>query len=157
MYALLYLGNPSEVHSWVFNTLFASAGAGRRTYIASCPGVFSSGYEPDGPMVMVPFQGSKLEDFPRQPEIKRSCQWVHRHRPRPSRPSLEVMVKWWIADPKKALHTPEAVRSAGKGRDATTRVALMDALRIPGAMRAHDRRDAGSLHAGGALPETISP
>ncbi|GBP77947.1 hypothetical protein EVAR_83195_1 [Eumeta japonica] len=33
----------------------------------------------------------------------------------------------------------------------------MAVLRIPGAMRAHDGRDAGSLHAGGALPETISP
>ncbi|GBP43658.1 hypothetical protein EVAR_30492_1 [Eumeta japonica] len=52
------------------------------------------GYNPDGPVVMAPFQGSKLKYFPRQPEIKRSCQWVHRHRPRPSRPSLGVMVKW---------------------------------------------------------------
>ncbi|GBP68457.1 hypothetical protein EVAR_56720_1 [Eumeta japonica] len=58
--------------------------------------------------------------------------------------------------------------SAGKRRCATTRVALMDSLRIPGTMRAHDGRDAASLHvgslhmgslyAGGALPETtISP
>ncbi|GBP40414.1 hypothetical protein EVAR_25266_1 [Eumeta japonica] len=45
----------------------------------------------------------------------------------------------------------------GKGRGATTRVALMGAPRIPGTMRAHEGRDAGSLHAGGALPETISP
>ncbi|GBP09680.1 hypothetical protein EVAR_76649_1 [Eumeta japonica] len=44
-----------------------------------------------------------------------------------------------------------------KGRGTTMRVALMGALRIPGAMRAHDGRDAGSQHAGGALPETISP
>ncbi|GBP17301.1 hypothetical protein EVAR_17789_1 [Eumeta japonica] len=88
------------------------------------------GYDPDGPVVMAPFQGPKLEDFPRQPEIRRSCH---------------------------ALHAPEAVRSAGKGCGATTRVALMGTLRILGAMRAHDRRDAGSLHAGGALPETISP
>ncbi|GBP29028.1 hypothetical protein EVAR_10843_1 [Eumeta japonica] len=102
-------------------------------------------------------KGSKLEDFPRQPEIKRSCRWVHRHRPRPTRPSLGVMVKWWVVDPKKGLHAPEAGRSAGKRRGATTRVALMDALRIPGAMRAHDGWDAGSLHASGALPETISP
>ncbi|GBP12120.1 hypothetical protein EVAR_5941_1 [Eumeta japonica] len=64
------------------------------------------------------------------------------------------MVKWWVADPEKALHRPEAVRSAGKRRSATTRVALMGALRIPGAMRAHDGRDAGSLHAGGALSRT---
>ncbi|GBO99175.1 hypothetical protein EVAR_481_1 [Eumeta japonica] len=92
---------------------------------------YRRGYDPDGPVVMVPFQGSILEDFPRQPEIKRSCQW--------------------------ALHAPEAVRSAGKGRGATTRVALMGAPRIPGAMRAHEGRDAGSLHAGGALPETITP
>ncbi|GBP44958.1 hypothetical protein EVAR_84449_1 [Eumeta japonica] len=49
------------------------------------------GYDRDGPVVMAPFQGSKLEDFPRRPEIKRSCQWAHRHRPRPSRPSLRVM------------------------------------------------------------------
>ncbi|GBP88144.1 hypothetical protein EVAR_59678_1 [Eumeta japonica] len=48
-------------------------------------------------------------------------------------------------------------RGTGKGRDATTRVALMGVLWIPGAVRAHDGRDAGSLHAGGALPETISP
>ncbi|GBP68301.1 hypothetical protein EVAR_4900_1 [Eumeta japonica] len=46
-------------------------------------------YDPDGPVVMAPFQGSKLEDFLSQPEINRSCQWVHRHRLRPSRPSLE--------------------------------------------------------------------
>ncbi|GBP26494.1 hypothetical protein EVAR_85996_1 [Eumeta japonica] len=32
------------------------------------------GYDPDGPVVMAPFQGSKLEDFPRQLEVKRSCQ-----------------------------------------------------------------------------------
>ncbi|GBP59403.1 hypothetical protein EVAR_47962_1 [Eumeta japonica] len=67
--------------------------------------------------MMASFQRSKLQEFPSQPEIKRS----------------------W------------------KGRGATTRVALMGALRIPGAMRAHDGRDAGSLHAGGALTETISP
>ncbi|GBP89926.1 hypothetical protein EVAR_63753_1 [Eumeta japonica] len=30
------------------------------------------GYDPDGPVVIAPFQGCKLEDFPRQPEIKRS-------------------------------------------------------------------------------------
>ncbi|GBP45980.1 hypothetical protein EVAR_24173_1 [Eumeta japonica] len=46
------------------------------------------GYDPDGPVVRASFQGSKLENFPRQPEIKRSCQWVHRYRPRPSRPSI---------------------------------------------------------------------
>ncbi|GBP46049.1 hypothetical protein EVAR_24243_1 [Eumeta japonica] len=51
----------------------------------------------------------------------------------------------------------ERGESTGKGRGATTRIALMSALRIPGAMRAHDGRDAGSQHAGGALPETISP
>ncbi|GBP01155.1 hypothetical protein EVAR_99342_1 [Eumeta japonica] len=68
------------------------------------------GYDPDSPVVIAPFQGSKLKDFLRQPEIKRSCQWVHRHRLRPSRPSLGVMVKG------SALHAPEAVRSAGKGR-----------------------------------------
>ncbi|GBP64678.1 hypothetical protein EVAR_47694_1 [Eumeta japonica] len=92
---------------------------------------YRRGYDPDGPVVMAPFHGSKFEDFPRQPKIKSSCQW--------------------------ALHAPEAVLSAGKGHGATTRIALMDALRIPGAMRAHDGRDAGSLQAGGALPETISP
>ncbi|GBP83353.1 hypothetical protein EVAR_35446_1 [Eumeta japonica] len=57
------------------------------------------GYDPDGPVVMAPFRGSKLEKFPSQPEIKRSCQWVHRHHPRPSRPSLRGMVKWWVAAP----------------------------------------------------------
>ncbi|GBP75521.1 hypothetical protein EVAR_58802_1 [Eumeta japonica] len=57
------------------------------------------GYDPDGPVVMAPFRGSKLEEFPSQPEIKRSCQWVHRHHPRPSRPSLGVVVKWWVAAP----------------------------------------------------------
>ncbi|GBP20221.1 hypothetical protein EVAR_82094_1 [Eumeta japonica] len=56
----------------------------------------------------------------------------------------------------RAFHAREVVRSVGKGRGATTRVALMGALRIPGAKRAHEGRDAGSLHAGGALPETIS-
>ncbi|GBP19784.1 hypothetical protein EVAR_8945_1 [Eumeta japonica] len=56
---------------------------------------------PDGPVVMAPFQGSKLKDFPRQLEIKRSCHWVHQHRPRPSRPSLGVIVKWWIAAPSR--------------------------------------------------------
>ncbi|GBP79332.1 hypothetical protein EVAR_99555_1 [Eumeta japonica] len=55
------------------------------------------GYDHDDPMVMAPFQRSKLEAFPRQPEIKRSCQWVYRHRSRPSRPSLGVMVKWVAA------------------------------------------------------------
>ncbi|GBP73827.1 hypothetical protein EVAR_54879_1 [Eumeta japonica] len=40
------------------------------------------------------------------------------------------------------------MRSAGKERGAMTRVALMSALRIPGAMRGHDGRNAGSLHAG---------
>ncbi|GBP28331.1 hypothetical protein EVAR_11793_1 [Eumeta japonica] len=58
---------------------------------------------------------------------------------------------------RATLHAPEAVRSAEKGRGAETRVALMHALRISGAMRAHDGRYAGSLHAGGALLETISP
>ncbi|GBP98155.1 hypothetical protein EVAR_101304_1 [Eumeta japonica] len=57
------------------------------------------GYDPNGPLMMVPFKESKLEEFPRQPEIKRSCQWVHRHRFRPARPSLGVMVKWWVAAP----------------------------------------------------------
>ncbi|GBP56135.1 hypothetical protein EVAR_26106_1 [Eumeta japonica] len=33
------------------------------------------GYDPDGPVAMAPFQGSIPEDFPRQPEIKKSCQW----------------------------------------------------------------------------------
>ncbi|GBP46541.1 hypothetical protein EVAR_21696_1 [Eumeta japonica] len=42
------------------------------------------GYGLAGPMVMAPFQGSILEDFLRQQKIKRSCQWVHRYRPRPS-------------------------------------------------------------------------
>ncbi|GBP70449.1 hypothetical protein EVAR_41595_1 [Eumeta japonica] len=46
-----------------------------------------------------PIRGSKLEEFPSQPEIKRSCQWVHRHHPRPSQPSLGMMVKWWVAAP----------------------------------------------------------
>ncbi|GBP60601.1 hypothetical protein EVAR_50965_1 [Eumeta japonica] len=87
-------------------------------------------YDPDGLVVMAPFQGSKLEDFPRQPGIKRTCH---------------------------VLHAPEAEWSAKKGRGATTRVVVMGALRISGAMRAHDGRDTGSLHAGGALPETISP
>ncbi|GBP32476.1 hypothetical protein EVAR_24640_1 [Eumeta japonica] len=57
------------------------------------------GYDPDGPVVMAPFQGSKLEAFSRQPKIRRSCQWVHRHRLRPSRLSLGVMVKWWVTAP----------------------------------------------------------
>ncbi|GBP26418.1 hypothetical protein EVAR_75550_1 [Eumeta japonica] len=48
-------------------------------------------------------------------------------------------------------------KRTGKGCGATTRVALMGALRIPGATRAHGGRDRGSLHAGGALPEIISP
>ncbi|GBP53024.1 hypothetical protein EVAR_80986_1 [Eumeta japonica] len=61
---------------------------------------------------------------------------------------------------KCAPHTrggAEREERTGKGRGVTTRVALMSALRIPGAMPAHDGRDAGSLQAGGALPETISP
>ncbi|GBP12781.1 hypothetical protein EVAR_6110_1 [Eumeta japonica] len=58
-------------------------------------------YDPDGPVVTAPFRGSKLEEFPIQPEIKRSCQWVHRHHPRPPRPSLGVMVKWWLAAPSR--------------------------------------------------------
>ncbi|GBP63505.1 hypothetical protein EVAR_49560_1 [Eumeta japonica] len=49
------------------------------------------GYDPDGPMVIAPFWGSKFEEFSSQSEIKRSCQWVHRHRPRPSR----RLWKWW--------------------------------------------------------------
>ncbi|GBP41056.1 hypothetical protein EVAR_32877_1 [Eumeta japonica] len=57
------------------------------------------GDDPDGPVVMVLFQGSKLERLPSQPKIKRSCQWVHQHHPRPSQPSLGVMVKWWVAAP----------------------------------------------------------
>ncbi|GBP69449.1 hypothetical protein EVAR_48806_1 [Eumeta japonica] len=47
-------------------------------------------------VVMAPFRGSKLEQFSSQPEIKK-CQWVHRHHPRPSQPSLRVVVKWWVA------------------------------------------------------------
>ncbi|GBP41079.1 hypothetical protein EVAR_32901_1 [Eumeta japonica] len=57
------------------------------------------GYDPDGPVVMAPFQGSKLERLPSQPKIKRSYQWVHQHHPQPLRPSLGVMVKWWVAAP----------------------------------------------------------
>ncbi|GBP90396.1 hypothetical protein EVAR_65805_1 [Eumeta japonica] len=108
----------TDVRSRIFHTPFLTgAGAGRRTYwLPHGRSSFLRGYDPDGPVVMGPFQGSKLEDFPRQPEIERSC---------------------------RALHAPEAVRSAGKGRGATTRVALMGAPRIPGAMRAHDGRDAG--------------
>ncbi|GBP60049.1 hypothetical protein EVAR_44259_1 [Eumeta japonica] len=34
------------------------------------------GYDPDGPVVMAPFRGCKLGEFPSQPEIKRSCQWM---------------------------------------------------------------------------------
>ncbi|GBP46775.1 Protein SDA1 homolog [Eumeta japonica] len=66
------------------------------------------GYNPDGPVVMAPFRGSKLERFPSQPEIKRSCQWVHRHHPRQARPSLGVMVKWWVAG---SVRTGEPRRS----------------------------------------------
>ncbi|GBP36131.1 hypothetical protein EVAR_4275_1 [Eumeta japonica] len=51
------------------------------------------GHDPDSPVVMAPFRGSKLEEFPSQSKIKRSCQWVHRHHPRPSRSSLGGMVK----------------------------------------------------------------
>ncbi|GBP15336.1 hypothetical protein EVAR_80516_1 [Eumeta japonica] len=78
------------------------------------------GYDPDGPMVMAPFRGSKLERLPSQPEIKRSCQWVHRHHPRPSRPSLGVMVKWWVAAPSgpKKLGDGEPRRS-GKSTTIT--------------------------------------
>ncbi|GBP62180.1 hypothetical protein EVAR_42497_1 [Eumeta japonica] len=57
------------------------------------------GYDPDGPVMMAPFRGSKFERLPSQPEIQRSCQWVHRHHPRPSRTSLGVMVKWWVDAP----------------------------------------------------------
>ncbi|GBO98975.1 hypothetical protein EVAR_70223_1 [Eumeta japonica] len=71
------------------------------------------GYDPDGLVVMAPFRGSKLEEFPIQPEIKRRCQWVHRHHPRPSRPSLGVMVKWWVAVPsgREKLNGGEPRRS----------------------------------------------
>ncbi|GBP89297.1 hypothetical protein EVAR_65280_1 [Eumeta japonica] len=62
---------------------------------------FRWGYDPDGPVVMAPFQGSKFEEFLSQLEIKISCQWVHRHHLRPSRPSLGVMVKWWVAAPSR--------------------------------------------------------
>ncbi|GBP60833.1 hypothetical protein EVAR_35381_1 [Eumeta japonica] len=34
---------------------------------------FRRGYDPDGLVVMAPFGGSKLEEFPRQLEIKRNC------------------------------------------------------------------------------------
>ncbi|GBP19610.1 hypothetical protein EVAR_102159_1 [Eumeta japonica] len=57
------------------------------------------GYDLNGPVVMAPFRRSKLGEFPSQPEINRSCQWVHRHHSRPSRPSLGVVVKWWVAAP----------------------------------------------------------
>ncbi|GBP30406.1 hypothetical protein EVAR_18205_1 [Eumeta japonica] len=78
------LPNPSKARSALTSTEKETAGArsntsngaGRRTYVASCPGVFSSGYDPDGSVVMASFRGSKLEEFPSQQEIKRSCQWV---------------------------------------------------------------------------------
>ncbi|GBP27875.1 hypothetical protein EVAR_14064_1 [Eumeta japonica] len=69
------------------------------TYVASCPGVFSLGKRSRRSSGDGPISGSKLEKIPSQPEIKRSCQWVHRHHPRPSRLSLGVMVKWWVAAP----------------------------------------------------------
>ncbi|GBP63234.1 hypothetical protein EVAR_56615_1 [Eumeta japonica] len=72
------------------------------------------GYDPDGPVAMAPFEVSKLEDFSRPSEIKRSYQWVHRYRPRPSRPFLGVMVKW-----KGASTHPR--RCGARGKDAARR------------------------------------
>ncbi|GBP44763.1 Unconventional myosin-Va [Eumeta japonica] len=51
--------------------------------------------------------------------------------------------------------TPRIRCGAGKECGTTTRVALMGALRIPGAMRAHDGRDAGSLHTRAALYQKL--
>ncbi|GBP58156.1 hypothetical protein EVAR_86318_1 [Eumeta japonica] len=76
------------------------------------------GYDPDGPVVMAPFRGSKVEKFPSQPEIKRSYQWV-RHHPRPSRPSLGVMVKWRVAAPSSAARAGPAAGGAGPRATST--------------------------------------
>ncbi|GBP89908.1 hypothetical protein EVAR_63571_1 [Eumeta japonica] len=58
------------------------------------------------------------------PEIKRSCQRVYRHHPRPSRPFLGVVVKWWVAAPSgpENLDDPEKLR-----RSLTSH---LDALRV---------------------------
>ncbi|GBP06236.1 hypothetical protein EVAR_3584_1 [Eumeta japonica] len=73
-------------------------------------------YDPDGPMVMAPFRGSKSWNFPSPPEIQRSCQWIHRHLPRPSRPALGMMVKWWVA----ASSGPEKVDDGEPRRTGKT-------------------------------------
>ncbi|GBP78517.1 hypothetical protein EVAR_60534_1 [Eumeta japonica] len=50
------------IRSWVFHTLFA--GAGRRTYVASCPGVFSSGIRPRRSSDNGPISGVQTLRFP---------------------------------------------------------------------------------------------
>ncbi|GBP49200.1 hypothetical protein EVAR_96507_1, partial [Eumeta japonica] len=52
------------------------------------------------------------QSFPSQPEIHRRCQWIHHHLPRPSRPALGVVVKWWVAAPSEPekLDDPEKLR-----------------------------------------------
>ncbi|GBP69302.1 hypothetical protein EVAR_57546_1 [Eumeta japonica] len=113
------------------------------------------GYDPDGPVVMAPFQGSKLEDFPEtagdQDELSVGT---------PTSSSTVTAVSGSDGEVKCAPRTrggAEHGERTGRGRGATTRIALKGALRIPGAMRAHKGRYAGSLHAVSALPETISP
>ncbi|GBP69214.1 hypothetical protein EVAR_54174_1 [Eumeta japonica] len=67
----------------------------------------------------------------------------------PSSSSTVTAVSGSDGEVKCALRTrggaERGVRTE-KGRGATTRVALMGALRIPGVMRAHDGRDTGDLH-----------
>ncbi|GBP51943.1 hypothetical protein EVAR_80038_1 [Eumeta japonica] len=63
------------------------------------PGVFSSGIQSRRSSGDDPISEVQIEEFPSESEIKRSCQWVHRHHPPPSRPSLGVMMKWCVAAP----------------------------------------------------------
>ncbi|GBP84450.1 hypothetical protein EVAR_62748_1 [Eumeta japonica] len=132
----------SFVRSQIFHTPFlVGAGAGRRTYVASCPDVFSSGIRPRRSSGDGPISGVELEEFPSQPEIK-SCQWVHRHHPRPSRPSLGVMVKWRVAASSglEKLDGPEKRR-----RSLTLRISATCTRNIDSRPHRNDRRGSRPL------------
>ncbi|GBP37485.1 Gamma-glutamylcyclotransferase [Eumeta japonica] len=102
------------------------------------------------------FGTAKLQDY-RLDFIKYAPTWRGAVATIVEDPGSEVWGAVWLIkeSDRENLDRRCGARGAGKGRGATTRIALMGVLRIPGAMRAHDGRDAGSLHAGGALPETI--
>ncbi|GBP91356.1 hypothetical protein EVAR_64401_1 [Eumeta japonica] len=123
--------------------------------LASCPGVFSSGIRPRRSSGDGPISGVHTWRFPEtagdQEELSVGT---------PTSSSTVTAVSGNDGEVRCVPRTrggAECGERTAKGRGATTRVALKGALRIPGALRAHDRRDAGSLHAGGALPQTISP